>query len=689
MTKPASQLALVVNGRTAPRVEAIHEGVDLMIALEPALDALGFAHRRDGDDRIVDVSGSSFTLSPGSHIARQDGTEALQLVFAPVVHDQMYVAPSDLAKLLSVDIAVDGTRISVASDEPADAEATVEERPVARTHAPDSRYARSGATPVPSATAAPVAFVGRVGLTLVDTAGQQSRLVSLQGAGDTVRGSIAAQGSDGSSSVNGSIFLGDQHRSTTLGAMGDPLGGTVFQSSGATGFAFARSDGRLNYSDALRVDGTRMYAFENRQRFGSSEIALAESGGRFDQLLVGERLHRERPGFVYAADAWASTRGFAAGLTAKTTGKLFLQGTAAAASGELPLQTGDVARELSLGYKVSPALTFSGGAFSALGIPSSAFTAASLRTAIGSFGISNSRTQTTLTADAMTPARFVALNYTRAAGESSASLNAASAARRGALEFSGQSASDHSGDAGLRWRTERTGPSLVAGIERIWSDGVARLGAIAGVAFPLFSGLSVEAAIHPLQHGNGLRITLVQDVVKHRRVPTERVALHLLQPAGAGQVWVDGAPFSKLNGTDGTVDVPAGSTTVAVRSLDGRFGSPTVNLTGRTTAPIALPMWPIRVVHGRIAVEIGNPVDALISLEHTIVTLESSDIVTEVRADGTFEMSPQPLPPGAVVRIDEDTLPDAFSAGPAVAASPDGETILTIHGRRAVERKTF
>ncbi len=685
---PGLQLALVVNGRPAPRIVALREGMDLMIPLEATLDALHITHSRDGADVIVEISGTSYTLSPGSHIARQDGTEALQLVFAPIVKEQMYLAPADMANLLGVDVRVDGASVVVASDQPADADATVEERPVPRTHVTDTRYARTGATPAPTATEAPVAFVGRIGLTLVDSGGQQSTRLSLQGAGDTVRGSIAEQGSAGTSSTSGSVFLGDQHRSTTLGNLGDPLGGAVFQASGAIGVSLARNDGRLNYTDALRSNGTRIYSFENRELFRSSEVAIAQANGT-EQLLVGQRFHGQQGGLVYSADAWAGSNGLAAGLSAKTTGRLFLQGSAAIATGDLPLQTGDLSREISLGFKATPALTVSGGAYSALGIPFSAFAAASLRTRFGSLGISQSRTETVLTADASNSARFVNFNYVRSDGSTSASVNAASGLRRGAVEFSAQTSTGNSGDTTLQWRAERLGPSLVAGVERVWSDGVVRLGAVAGVAFPIFGGLSLEATLHPLLRGNGLRVSLVQDVVKHRRVPTQHIALHLLQPAVASQLWVDGVPFARMKGSDGTFDIPATSATVSVRSIDGKFGSPSVNLVRGSSARLDVPMWPIGVVRGRIVVENANPIDAQVSLEHALVMLEATGIVTEVRTDGSFEMPPQPIPPNAVVRIDEESLPDAFSAGPSVAASGDGETILTIHGRRTVERKSF
>jgi hypothetical protein len=662
--------------------------MNVLVALEPTLDALGFAHTTAGNDRIVVVAGSAFTLTPGSHIVRQDGTEALQLVYAPIVRDRMYVDPLDLGRLLGVDVVVDGTRVSVAMDQPAGADATVDEVPIPRRHDADTRYASADAMPAPAATPAPVAFAGRIGVTLLNTAGNQSSLLSLQGAGGTVRGSIAAQSDGGASSLDGSIFLGDQHRSTTVGSIADPLGGSVFQSSGANGVALAREDGHLNYVDALRTNGVRTYAFEDRQLHGSSEFALLQGGGN-RQALVGKRYNGARGAFVYSADAWVGTAGAAAGVTAKTTGRLFVAGTAAIASGALPLQTGDAPRELSLGYKLTPALTLSGGEVSALGIPLTTFGAATLRTGIGSFGISQSRAQTTFTASAITPVRFLALDFNRTDGSSSGSLNAGAALHRGAIEAAGQLSSDGSGDTTLQWRAARTGPSFVGGLERVWSDGISRLGAVVGVALPIFGGLSVEAAIHPLLHGNGLRITLVQDVIKHKRVPTDHLTLHVGEPIGTAQVWVDGAPFARIKSSDATVDVPAGSRSLSVRTLDGKLGSPTVNLTGRTTAPIALPMWPIRALRGRIVVEGGNPIDALVSLEHTIVTLESSEVVTESTADGVFEMQPQPIPPSAVLRIDENTLPDAFSAGPAVAVPADGEIVLTVHARRTVERKSF
>jgi hypothetical protein len=289
----------------------------------------------------------------------------------------------------------------------------------------------------------------------------------------------------------------------------------------------------------------------------------------------------------------------------------------------------------------------------------------------------------------ISPTRFLALDFNRADGSSNASLTGTAALHRGAIEASGELASDGSGDTTLQWRAARTGPSFVSGLERVWANGIAHLGAVVGVALPVFGGLSVEVAVHPLLHGNGVRVSLVQDVIKHKRVPTDRIALHVLQAIGGAQVWIDGRPFARIKSSDATLDVPAGSRSLSVRTLDGRLGSPTVNLTGRTNAPIALPMWQIRALRGRIVVEGGNPIDALVSLEHTIVTLESSDIVTEATAGGTFEMQPQPIPPSAVLRIDENTLPDAFSAGPGVAVPDTGEIVLTVHARRGVERKSF
>ncbi len=454
----------------------------------------------------------------------------------------------------------------------------------------------------------------------------------------------------------------------------------------------ARNDGHLNYFDALRVDGGRTYAFEDRQLHGSTEVAVMQDHGGFDQLLLGQRFHGEHPGFVYAIDTWAGTRGFAAGMSAKTTGRLFVAGTAAAATGALPLQVGDAPRELSLGYKLTPALTLSGGEFAAIGIPLSTFAAATLRTGIGSFGISESRAQTTFSASAQTrpTASVLSFDYNRTEGESTASLNAVTALRRGAIEAVGEMATDGSGDTTLQWRAARPGPSFVGG----------RRAHLVGRDHPYWCGRRRRAA--DFRAGSrskrrsircctatGCASRSFRTSIWHRHVATERIALHLLAPTTGSQVWIDGAPFARIKAADATLDIPQGSRTVSVRSLDGKLGSPTVNLSGRTAALIALPMWPIRVLRGRIVVEGTNPIDAQRSLEHTIVTLESSDLLTETNADGTFEMQPQPIPPSAVLRIEENSLPDAFSAGPAVAVPADGEIVLTIHARRGVERKSF
>lgn len=686
-----SRLALLDNGRAAGSVNVVHDSDGLLVALEPLLDRLRIAHRRAGNVRIIVADDLDLELTPGSRVVHDDGGEAMRFAVTPVERSGvMYVAPHDLATLLGADIQLHGSSLDV-SQPAKKTSLTVTERPAVRgRHAPDTRYA-SSVKPAPARTQAPVAFAGRIGVTLLDSGGQRSQSLVLQGSSDTVRGALNAQGADGTPNrLDGTLIFGDEHRSAVVGGVADPLTGSVFQASFAEGIALTRAAGqRQTFFDALRSDGTRVYAFEQQRRSVTSEVALTTKAGAFDQVLYGQRQHRNIPGLILDTEEWIGSHGLAAGATATTTGRLFLRSSFAVAGAGLPLKVGDEPREVSVGYHATRSLTLLSGIYSAQGIPQSRFVAATVRTGSISLGISKASLESEVSLDVAGRDRSLSLTWFHSLGASSRALHAAAALHRGAVEIAAQTQSDRSGEASVVWRATRSGPSFLAGLDRIWAQTSGRTGIVAGVAVPISAGLSLEGSLRPLTRSNGVRFSIVQDVILHRRVKSQRRALHVLAAVGPLGVFVDGVRAGRIDGAGGVIDVPEGSATIFVRSSDGLYGSPTISLADRGTGALDIPIWPVHVVRGRVVVDNPNPVDAQLSLAHTVVALEPGELVTEVQKDGSFAMPAQPIPPDAMLRIDPATLPEAFAPGAAMPVSTDGETVLHVISKRRTERRIF
>lgn len=686
-----SRLALFDNGRSAGSVNAVHVSDETLVALEPLLDHLRIAHRRAGTMRIIVVDDLDLKVTPGSRVVHDDGGEVMRFAVTPVERSGVtYVAPHDLATLLGADIQLHGGSLDVS--EATRTNLTVTERPAAARgqHASDTRYA-SSVNPAPSRIQGSVAFAGRIGVTLFDSGGQRSHSLVLQGSGETVRGALNAYGADGiPNRLDGTLIFGDEHRSAVVGGVADPLSGSVFQASFANGIALTRAAGeRQTFSDALRSDGTRVYAFEQQHRSATSEVALTTKAGASAQVLYGQRQHRNIPGLILDTEEWIGSHGLAAGATATTTGRLFLRSSFAVANAGLPLKVGDERREVSVGYHATRNLTLLSGVNSAQGVPQSHFVAATMRTGRISLGISKASLQSEVSLDAVGPDRTLSLTWFHSLGASSRALTAAAALHRGAIEIAAQAQSDRSGEASVLWRATRSGPSFLAGLDRIWAHTSGRTGIVAGIAVPISAGLALEGSLHPLTRGNGVRFAIVQDVLVRRRVKSQRRPLHVLASVGPLIVFIDGMQAARIDGTGGVIDVPDGSATLFVRSSDGLYGSPTISFADRGPGSLDIPIWPVLVVRGRVVVDNPNPIDAQLSLAHTVVAIEPGELVTEVQEDGTFLMPAQPIPPDAMLRIDPATLPEAFVPGVAMPISTDGETVLQVISKRRSERRVF
>jgi hypothetical protein len=281
----------------------------------------------------------------------------------------------------------------------------------------------------------------------------------------------------------------------------------------------------------------------------------------------------------------------------------------------------------------------------------------------------------------------------RAAGSTSYALRSSVAARGSSLDVAASADELGDRDFTVEMRFPRRGFDLFGGYEAARAGGAAWSSPIVGLALPLVRGLDLEASLSPVGSKPALRVSLVAGFTPPHRAP--RIAMVPLALRSDGPqpeiiaTFVDGFRV-RATSSEGRVDVSPGRHTVRIETIDGTRGSADREIDTGSVRELALSMWPIRPVAGRVAIDAPaslTPRD--LSLAGIGVLLEPGDIPATVDDEGKFAFPSVPVCPGAEVRIDENTLPPGVAAlGPAVVG-PAGEVILRLGPDRRVEKTVF
>jgi hypothetical protein len=666
----------LARGREQPLVPLDAVGAALGWRVEP----LPGGARACNEDRTLAVSA-------GSRLVREDG-EARPLLAAPPVdrRGRLFLTAADAARLFGVRLALAHGTVAFARPVRISAPMRVAELP-------------RPASPRPSATPRPPRprageddrpGWGRVVLALERVGPTRVLRFTGQTHGANLETFVSAAGIDRLGAPSATVRLGTPAHGVGLGLLPDPLGGAILRGGGFAGIV-ADAGGRQTLFAGRRLDGVSELGAMLADPFGggATTLAVLSRDGAYDQTIVRRSSHRHRPWGDFGSELMVGQRGIGAAVTARTHGRTFVESSVAFASRGLPLGPDDAPASLDVGRRLSEATTLVAGAETGPGRPLAPFVGLSARdrALLGSLYV----TGRALTASASYHAGGADLQLFSVPGPQHASgfsgllfLPAAT------LEASWTAGLD-ARDASLTLRTARPGLNVIAGAA-LPSGG--RIGPVVGVSVPLGSGPALEGTVRPAGGGQtALRLALSVGLPGRRaaRLPTITAAVRVVDgpPEGALQLYVDGVPVRRFRGSRTTVEVARGPHAFAVRSDDGRLGSPDVTVA--ESAPgdaVELVLWPQRAVRGRVVAADPRSLGPELSLAGIVVTVEPGGLTAQTDADGTFVFARQPFAPEATLGIDPSSLPRELRA-PARAPLAEDDNRLVLSSALRIERQTF
>jgi hypothetical protein len=681
-------LALTVDG-VALRAPALARGAEQpLVPLDAVGAALGW--------RVVPLAGGArvsdqdrtIVVSVGSRLVREDG-DARTLFAAPPLdrHGRLFLTAADAARLFGARVALAHGTVAFVRPVRLSAPMRVAElpRPASPRPSPTPRPVQARTAegdPLGPGAGRLVVSLDRVGSTRLLQFASQTSSAGLQT-------SVSAAGVDRLGALGATVVLGSPARGVGLGLLPDPLGGAILRGSGFTGIVAGA--GRETLFAGRRLDGETELGAMLADPFGGGATTLAVLGrdGAYDQTIVRRSSHRHQPWGDFGSELMIGERGLGVGVSARTRGRTFVESSVAYATPGLPIGPDDAPISVDLGRHLSPATTLVGGAETGPRQPLAPFFGLSSGSGalLGSVFVS----ERALTASASYQTGAANLQFFTVPGPQRASgFSGALFLPAATLEASWTSALD-ARDASLTLRTVRRGLNLIAGAG-LPSGG--RLGPIVGASVPAGSGLALEGTVRPAGGGQtALRLALAVGIPGRRaaRVPTVPAAVLVVNgPAdGAMQLYVDGVPVRRFSGARTTVEVARGAHAFAVRSGDGRLGSPDATVTvGAAGDPVELVVWPERAVRGRVVAADTRSLGADFSLAGITVTIEPGGLTAQTDADGTFVFARRPFGPETSIGIDPSSLPRELRA-PAREPLAEGDIRLELDPALRIERQTF
>ncbi|HEY0613379.1 MAG TPA: stalk domain-containing protein [Candidatus Elarobacter sp.] len=688
----AAEVPVTLDGTALGRVALSRGSRDSLVDVETLAAAAGWEVARlqggirlRGEDRTV-------VLRIGSRLLHQTDRGDAYLSESPVERNgRLYAAVRDAARLFGASVERDGATLALRRPPSLSGAAEIVE-----IAAPETPRPRRAARPLGRASATATAThanAGRIVLSLDRTRSASVVSFSGQTRGDYLRTSVDATGIDGLGLPSGTVTVGTKDRNASFGALGDPLGGLVLRGASQSGVELYRGDAHHTYFAGRRIaDGRSEIGIANGlpDGGGADVVAALFRDGAYDGTIARRLRVTHKAWGDFSRELDVSDRGIGIGFAARTRGRTFLETNLAYATPNLRLGPDDAPISLDAGRVLSDATTAVGGFVAGAGQPLQPFIGVSTRGR-------NVVASLSATARSLTAALSYETDGTSAQIYAVPGLQRATGATLGfrlphaSVEGSFTSAGG-TRDASLELRTTRPGIGVIAGAGLA---GGGSLGPIAGLSIPLGNALAIDATTRPAGDGAGrLHLALAYSVAprRPRGVPTVR-ALVRVDAAPAAQplrLFVDGTPVARFAGAATSIDVTRGPHTFAVEAIGGEAASPDVTTTVEAAGDtVALALWPMRAVSGRVVLERGVVVPAGFTPAAISVVIQPGNLSADVAADGTFVFPKQPVAPDATIAVDAGTLPRTLRAAVAVPLASRDEVVLLLRAGMLLETKAF
>jgi hypothetical protein len=686
-------LAVALDDRAAGTVLAQRDAGRLTVPLLPLAATLGWTLERRDNGWLLRGDGRRFFIRTGTRTVSEDGMTALTLAQAPVDHDRrLYVAVDDLALLFNVRAAVEGKTLAVATaviPPSVDGDVAVTEH--RKPHAVVAAQAPPTTVVAPTSTRA---FQGtdRLAVTFAQSGGMRSVGVTVDTVG-AIRSGLSF--SDTGVPATGSVTLGGPNRSVTAGNVADPVAGHVFRDTGTIGATFRA--GATNVTIGRRTRDGRTVTAIARDRGGRTDFVeiLRAPGGRFDQAIAGTRMTQTTPLGNVTEELFAGTRGFGAGLYARTRGRLYGEATVSTAGAGLPLQAGDAPLLADGAYDLSRGVTARVGYTGGRGLRGSPFGGVVVHGSHLGGALTIARDYAGLSGSYAAAGGNAQIAYARTLGQTAWAMHATTAVRGAIVEFNADADSASTHELSLLVRRVGHGFDLLGGLQTAQGAGATRVAPAVGIAVPVIHGLDAEATVMPQGLARpAFRVSMVAGFTPPHRAPRVVTAPIVVRANDAAPrtivVTVDGFRVKDGASSGVRVDLPVGSHYVRIATTDGAFASPDTAVDTATAREATLPLWPVRALFGRVVVD--APASSLpgdLTLAGVAVVLDPLGIVALADADGNFSFPPTAIAPDATIRIDPDTAPNDLAGPEPVAVGADTDLTVRLRLARRIERVSF
>jgi hypothetical protein len=679
-------LAFVLDDRALGTVQARRAGTTLVVPLLPLATALGWTLDRSQGAWRLRGDGRTFLLRPGSPQVTENGMLALTLQHPALeLERRLFVATDDLPALFDVRAAVQGRRLAVSTTTIDPGVQIAEQKKPPRKPSP---------TPSPSPTPQTRGFQGgdRVTVTLVESGPNRSIGLGLETVG-SIRSGLAI--TDDGVPATGSVTIGTVDRNLTVGDASDFLIGEIFRDPGLIG-AELRS-GPYAFVAGRRVRDGRTVTGASKTRGATTDFVemLRSPGGRFDQIVIGRRVSHTMSWGLLREEVFAGSKGAGIGAYARTRGRLYGELTATEATGGLPLEPGDAPLIADGAYDLSRALTARLGFSAGHGVPSSPFAGFVVHGSHLGGAITIAHGYAGVSASYSGGAANAQFSLSRSAGQMEYGLRAAGAVHGLNFELNANADTQNDHDVTLLARRVGHGLDLLAGVDAGRIGTTSWASPVIGVAAPLIRGLDAEVTLSPQGTSRPvIKVVLVAGFAPpHRSARIVTVPLIVRVDSGVPQqvvLYVDGFRTKEGDSTGVRVDVGPGAHFVRLESVDGTVGSPDTPVDTTTTRELALSMWPLRSISGRVLVDApASLIPRDLSLAGVSLVLDPGGTLTTADAEGRFTFPVAAVAPNATIRIDEDTVPSGLAPLAAVPAGDGSPVTLKLGPARKVERVTF
>jgi hypothetical protein len=668
----AAQVALVPASTANP-----------FVAIQPIAKVLGWTFARTADGAVLNDGSGAQTLRVGSRNVREDG-DSVSLFDAPVsVRDgQIGLAIGDAATLFHLEVVRSGANVALVNEPGSDV--TIREIPRPATPSP-----RPVPTPELVATAPPLVqgSAGTLGASVTFDGNQRIIQTSIGGSAGLVRGSVTTYGSDSIGVPEGLVTVGSAQRNLSFGSVDNPLAGSVITNGTLSGFDAHEANGRAQYDaySGHTYDGS-IVAFA-RSKDDTTDVIAAVSQGGIEQAILRHAVTVPEHWGTFDYEGLVGEHGAGVGIHARTRGKIFLDAVASQASGNLPLNDGDLPTGAVIGDHLSPATTLTAGYVQSIGAPGSP--TLGLATQWNRIQLSTvvSKHWTNLNAAFGTPTAYGSF-FASAGTQRVLGVTGGLTFHRLLAEL--QLTSNDGPASGIfQVRTNHPGLNLAVGA----NINAGEIRPLIGVVTPITPALAFEVGIVPSSSGaTALRLAVLAGFSPPRpHVPTFPVSVYVPNATHYGPLllFVDGTKQAAPYADGAHVNLTAGRHTLFAESADRAYASPTQDVVTNAPAKVDLTLLPQRSIDG--TVRYGGSPDAIpqnISLAGIRVVLEPSGESATTDEDGHFVFPRAPYDPSSTILLDPDSVPKAFVAPDAVPIAA-GTTGITLAPARKVENASF